>query len=125
MVTCSRMHAASVLTWIQLVALATLLLIPMSPATAQQPPRLGDNSIVQVVAAMTVEEKVKVLVGMGFILNVPTPPEAEAEEAPSFPMLPPMDPDDAKVPEKVPGAAGRTHAILRLGIPQLPSRLRR
>jgi beta-glucosidase len=119
MVTCSRMHAASVLTWFQLFALATLLLIPMSPATAQQPPRLGENSIAEVVAAMTVEEKVKVLVGMGFIMNIPTPPEAEAEEAPSFPMLPPMDPDDAKVPEKVPGAAGRTHAIARLGIPSL------
>jgi beta-glucosidase len=77
----------------------------MSSATAQDPPRLGENTIAEVVDAMTVDEKIRLLVGMGFHMDIP--------------MLPPMDPEDAKVPEKVPGAAGRTHALPRLGIPSL------
>jgi len=93
------------LSWIHLPTLAALLLIPMSSATAQQHPQLGESSIAEVVDAMTVEEKVKLLVGMGFHMDIP--------------FLPPMDPEDAKVPEKVSGAAGRTHAIPRLGIPSL------
>ncbi len=105
MVIQSRNHTVSVLSWFQLPTLLTLLLIPMSSATAQHPPRLGENSIAEVVDAMTVEEKVKLLVGMGFMADLP--------------MLPPIDPEDAKLPEKVPGAAGRTHAIPRLGIPSL------
>jgi len=105
MVTRSRKHAVSALSWFQLLTLASLLLFPMSSATAQQPPRLGENSIAEVIDAMTIEEKVKLLVGMGFSAEIP--------------MLPAIDPEDAKVPEKVPGAAGRTHAIPRLGIPSL------
>src|SRR5215813_2910555 len=65
--------------------------------------QLGKNSLKEVIAAMTVEEKVKLLVGMGMDLNVPSL----------------IDQEDKKVPEKVPGAAGRTHAIPRLGIPSL------
>ncbi len=105
MVTRSRTHAVSVLSWFPLFTLAALLLIPRYSATAQQRPRLGENSIAEVIDAMTVEEKVKLLVGMGFIADIP--------------MLPPVDPEHAKVPEKVPGAAGRTHAIPSLGIPSL------
>jgi beta-glucosidase len=66
-------------------------------------PQLGKNSLKEVIAAMTVEEKAKLLVGMGM----------------DFPGLPPVDPEDKKIPEKVPGAAGRTHAIPRLGIPSI------
>ncbi|UYZ64473.1 glycoside hydrolase family 3 C-terminal domain-containing protein [Hymenobacter weizhouensis] len=71
-------------------------------------PQLGKASIKEVLAALTPEEKVKLVVGMGFYPS-------------GFPagMLPPGDPGDDKVPEKVPGAAGRTHAIPRLGIPSL------
>jgi len=88
-----------------LLTLATVLLSPMSSASTQQPPQLGEDPIADVVAAMTVEEKVRLLVGMGFSMDMP--------------FLPPIDPEDAKIPEKVPGAAGRTHAIARLGIPSL------
>jgi len=71
-------------------------------------PQLGKASLKDVLAALTTEEKVKLVVGMGFYPS-------------GFPegMLPPGDPGDREVPEKVPGAAGRTHAIARLGIPSL------
>ncbi len=71
-------------------------------------PQLGKASLQDVLAALTTEEKVKLVVGMGFYPS-------------GFPegMLPPGDPGDREVPEKVPGAAGRTHAIARLGIPSL------
>ena len=86
---------------------ATLVLGLQFDATqAQAPaPQLGKSSVKEVVAAMTTEEKVKLLVGMGMDLNIPG--------------LPPVSEKDKKVAEKVPGAAGRTHAIPRLGIPSL------
>lgn len=71
---------------------------------AQNAPQLGKSPVKDVVKAMTTEEKVKLLVGMGF--NFPIPGLS-------------VDPEDQKVPEKVPGAAGRTHAISRLGIPSI------
>lgn len=84
--------------------LPSLLHAQKKPAS---PPQLGKAPLKDVVAAMTIEEKVKVIVGMGF--NIEGIPPG---------MLPPIDPAD-KIPEKVPGAAGRTHAIARLGIPSL------
>ncbi len=105
MVSHPRNHTVSALSWCPFPTLAALLLVPMSSATAQHPPQLGENSIAEVVDAMTVDEKVRLVVGMGFHMAVP--------------FLPEMDPEDAEVPEKVAGAAGRTHAIPRLGIPSL------
>ncbi|MGZ3754658.1 MAG: beta-glucosidase [Mucilaginibacter sp.] len=71
-------------------------------------PQLGKSPVKDVVAAMTTEEKVKLIVGMGMHYDgIPNG------------ILPPADPQDIKVPEKVPGAAGRTHAIPRLGIPSI------
>ena len=76
------------------------------PASAQEKvPQLGKSSLKEVIAAMTVEEKVKLLVGMGMDIPIPG--------------IPMIDPEDKKIPEKVPGAAGRTHAVPRLGIPSL------
>ena len=93
----------------QLATLTCVVLIVMSSVQhqhAQNPaPQLGKNTVKEVVAAMTTEEKASLLVGMGMITNIPEiplPPEA-----------------DRKIPEKVPGAAGRTRAIPRLGIPSL------
>ena len=89
--------------------LAMVLLLPAALYAQKKPatslPQLGKSPVKDVVAAMTLEEKVKLVVGMGF--NIEGIPPG---------MLPPMDPAD-KIPEKVPGAAGRTHAIPRLGIP--------
>ena len=66
-------------------------------------PQLGKNSVEEVIAAMTTEEKVRLVVGMGFVFPHPS---LQTEE-------------DRNTPERVPGAAGRTHAIPRLGIPSL------
>ena len=90
-----------------LAALATLPGLAL--AQPNRPlPQLGQAPIKEIVAALTPEEKVKLVVGMGFY------PAGFPEG-----MLPASDPEDRKVPEKVPGAAGRTHAIARLGIPSL------
>jgi len=87
-----------------------------------QAPQLGKISLKQVIAAMTVEEKSKLVVGMGFKMPGMPAPEKGKKAAPidigGF-ILPPSDPDAFNIPEKVPGAAGRTHAIPRLGIPSI------
>jgi beta-glucosidase len=94
---------------IKILCLALLLPCTLSAQkkTAATPPQLGKAPLKSVVAAMTLEEKVKLIVGMGF--NIEGIPPG---------MLPPMDPAD-NIAEKVVGAAGRSHAVSRLGIPTL------
>jgi len=85
-------------------------------------PQLSATNIKQIVAAMTLEEKSKLVVGMGFKMpGVPPPVKGKKPEAIDIGgfKLPPSDPDAYNIPEKVPGAAGRTHAIPRLGIPSI------
>ena len=69
-------------------------------STAQQAPQLGRNTIKEVVAAMTLEEKTKLVVGKGF-------------------KMPGTGPVIGTTEDKVPGAAGTTFAIPRLGIPSI------
>jgi beta-glucosidase len=78
------------------------------PAAAQTAPQLGKASLKEVLAALTPDEKVRLVIGVGFYPS-------------GFPagMLPPGPPGGDKQPEKVAGAAGRTHAVPRLGIPAL------
>ncbi len=91
----------------------------------QAAPQLGKSPVKDVVNAMTLEEKAKLVVGMGFRFASPVPVKRDSSAArrdtaaavPAF-RLPPIDPAD-DIPEKVPGAAGRTHAIARLGIPSI------
>ena len=88
-------------------------------------PQLGKNSLKDIVSAMTLEEKAKLVVGMGFRMPAAPPANNRRDSttrrdtsrtaAPRFQ----ADPDADKIPEKVPGAAGRTHAIPRLGIPSI------
>ncbi|NML66282.1 beta-glucosidase [Hymenobacter sp. RP-2-7] len=92
-----------------------LALLLARPALAQVPasaspaaPQLGKASLKEVLAALTPEEKVRLVVGVGFY-PAGFPPG----------LLPPGPPGGDKLPEKVPGAAGRTHAVPRLGIPSL------
>ncbi len=75
----------------------------LQPAYAQAP-QLGKNTIKEVIAAMTLEEKAKLLVGNGFSLPG---------------MKPPGGPVVGETQDKVPGAAGTTFAIPRLGIPSI------
>jgi beta-glucosidase len=63
------------------------------------PPRLEENNIDDVIAAMTLEEKAKLVVGTG--------------------MRFPGRSSGGETQEKVPGAAGRTFEIPRLGIPSI------
>jgi beta-glucosidase len=98
-------------------------------ATAQTSlPQLGKSSIKEVIAAMTIEEKAKLVVGMGFRFPGAVTRKSDSGRAngrkdttlvtAGF-NLPPADPESDKFPEKVPGAAGRTHPIPRLGIPSI------
>ena len=90
-----------------LLAMALPGLLFAQKKTAAKTPMLGISPIKDVVAAMTLQEKVRIIVGMGF--NIEGIPPG---------MLPAVPPED-KIPEKVPGAAGRTHAVPRLGIPSI------
>lgn len=72
---------------------------------AQQIPQLGKSPIKEVIAAMTLQEKVNLVIGTGM----------------DFPGLPPdkQGPVVGETKGKVPGAAGTTYAIPRLGIPSI------
>ena len=96
---------------------AALLLMSAVPVTmfAQQAPQLGKDPVTKVVRAMTLQEKAKMVVGMGWSLP-PLPPGAKL---PAWLRNRKIDPDAKKFPPKVEGAAGRTHPIPRLGIPSL------
>ncbi len=75
----------------------------ISAQTGKALPQLGKNSNKEVIAAMTLEEKAKLLVGNGF----------------RMPGARPQGPTIGQTQDKVPGAAGTTFAIPRLGIPSI------
>lgn len=77
-------------------------------AQQKEVPHLNKNNVKEIVKALTVDEKVKLVVGMG--MYIPGTPAG---------LLPPNDPEDDKITPKVPGTSGRTHAINRLGIPSI------
>src|SRR5262245_8603749 len=89
----------------RLRAVALLLAIGAAPALAADPPQLGKSPLRDVIAAMTREEKVGLVMGTGM----------------SFPGLPPdrQAPVVGQTGGRVPGAAGSTYAIPRLGIPSI------
>lgn len=72
-----------------------------SMAQTTNAPQLGKAPIKQVIAAMTLEEKVKLVVGNGFRMGNGGAPAV------------------GHTKDKVPGAAGTTFAIPRLGIPSI------
>jgi beta-glucosidase len=77
--------------------------VHLSAQTNKDLPQLGKNSIREVIAAMTLEEKAKLVVGNGF----------------RMPGITPQGPTIGQTQNKVPGAAGTTFAIPRLGIPSI------
>jgi len=93
----------------------------LAQATKQPLPQLTKATVKQVVAAMSVEQKAKLVTGMGMIMPGPTAnndkKKTDTSTAELNKLLPPPDADDKNIPEKVPGAAGRTHGFAQFGIP--------
>ncbi|MDO4905605.1 MAG: glycoside hydrolase family 3 C-terminal domain-containing protein [Lautropia sp.] len=86
-------------------ALALATSLPMTPALASDPaPQLGMAPLAQVIGAMTLEEKIALVLGQGV-----TGTEAD-ERAPIV---------GVSANDRVPGAAGSTFPIKRLGIPSI------
>ncbi|MBU3673308.1 MAG: beta-glucosidase [Sinobacteraceae bacterium] len=82
-------------------------LLLAAPAFAQAPPQLRTHSIAEIIAAMTAEEKVGLVVGTGMpIEGLPLPPEMQG-------------PGTGDVSARVLGASGMSMAIPRLGIPSV------
>lgn len=78
-----------------------ILSIILLPGCSNKIPQLGDSSIKDVISAMTLEEKARIVVGIGikgFTDNSPTIDETQ---------------------KIIPGAAGATYGIPRLGIPSI------
>ncbi|MDI1242691.1 MAG: glycoside hydrolase family 3 C-terminal domain-containing protein [bacterium] len=88
-----------------ILSLSLLLAVVVNLAAQSATPKFGKDSIDKIVAVMSTEEKVALLIGMGMDLGIPGT------------LM--MSPEDKAIPEKVPGAAGRTHAVPRLGIPSI------
>ena len=72
---------------------------------AKELPQLGQAPLAQVVAALTLEEKVDLLTGQGMVM----PGLPESWQPPAV----------GSIEDKVPGAAGATVAVPRLGIPSV------
>jgi beta-glucosidase len=90
--------------WVVSIAAVTLA-TSVALSGRADPPQLGKSAVKDVIAAMTAEEKVSLVIGTGL----------------SFPNLPPdmQGPVVGQTVKGVPGAAGTTFPIPRLGIPAI------
>lgn len=86
------------------IVLASVLMIFGAVVFAQEVPKLGKNSVSDVVKAMTLEEKATLVVGTGFYMP-----------GMSIPGMLAMEPGEGQ--KRVPGASGAIYGIARLGIP--------
>src|SRR5262245_59093976 len=78
---------------------------PEKSPPASAAPQLGKSPLPDVVAALTREEKVLLVLGSGMSLDT-LPPDRQG-------------PTGGKQPMRVPGAAGQTIPVPRLGIPSI------
>lgn len=89
---------------IRVILVCLMVLVVMAGRAQQTLPQLGKNSIQEVIAAMTLEEKVDLLVGGG--MNVPGSERLS-------------NPNPTPAQKRVTGAAGTIVGVTRLGIPSL------
>jgi beta-glucosidase len=83
----------------------------LNAQTGKTLPQLGKDPLSKVIAAMTLEEKVNLVVGQGMRMSG-VPPELSQAVGQMSPVV-------GETQDQVPGAAGTTYSILRLGIPSL------
>jgi beta-glucosidase len=93
-----------------ILVFSTGLIINGQPAS-ETLPQLGKDPLSKVIAAMTLEEKVNLVVGQGMRM-----PGAPAKVSKTIEQ---MDPIIGQTQEQVSGAAGTTYSIPRLGIPSI------
>lgn len=91
--------------------LLALCLFAWLPAISQTLPRLGKDPVSKIISAMTLEEKVNMVVGTGMRMPGAPPEASKANER--------MNPVVGQIQDLVSGAAGTTFAIPRLGIPSI------
>jgi len=87
------------------LGMAMSLVLGVAAACATELPQLGESPTRDVIAALTREEKVSLVMGTG--MNLPFLPEEM------------RGPAVGEMSESVPGAAGNTVAVPRLGIPSI------
>jgi len=97
-----KLHLTRACQLFSIIIIMSLLSYKMQAQTSM-PPQLGKNSIGEVIKAMTLEEKAKLVVGNGFSMP------GQRNNAPVV----------GNTDKKVPGAAGTTYPIPRLGIPSI------
>ena len=98
-------HAVSVCLILEIISAFGGSISSAQSTSGKTLPQLGKNNIKEIIAAMTLEEKTKLVVGRGF--RMPGAPTAAG------------GPVIGQSKDKVPGAAGTTNAIPRLGIPSI------
>ncbi len=101
--------------------LSLLFLLPfVVSAQTKELPKLGKNSIKDVIAAMTLEEKANLVVGAGMRFGIPAALRDSSRRRDSVNRQPVQQgPVIGQTEQKVPGAAGTTHGVPRLGIPSI------
>ncbi len=92
----------------KLFTLIILISVGLS-CLAQTNPQLGKDPVAKVIAAMTLEEKANLVVGMGMRFGAPANPPSQM---PGGTMV-------GQTQSLVPGAAGTTFTVSRLGIPSI------
>jgi beta-glucosidase len=108
------------LTWVVAIMLY-LLPNTATPLRAQKIPQLGKSGIKEVIGAMTIDEKARMLVGTGWLIDIPESTLKKIGGVNPFAPKPGSDTSYRsminKVQKLVPGAAGTTAELSRFGIP--------